>query len=231
MLTSPIVNYGCLIPSGVSGQVPTGWFRSDNVLYVRTDMSMFSDVSVNSQAFFQISQLSARGVIRGYTDGRFGPNDNVTRAEMAAFICRAMGWDLEDHGNPFTDGAGVDPNLWRNVGTLAYYGVASGYGNGTFGPNDKVSRAQTISFITRAMVKKGYWVQRADNPSLYPNVPASSGHRADISTYVFYAGDTNTGSMTTTQPTFTGWSDPAPREYFVVRLWAAINPLVANPAP
>ena len=39
---------------------------------------------------------------------------------MAALIARAVGWDLEDQGNGFSDRNGVDDNLWRNVGTLAH---------------------------------------------------------------------------------------------------------------
>ncbi|MFN8512904.1 MAG: S-layer homology domain-containing protein [Chloroflexia bacterium] len=77
-----------------------------------------------------------------------------------------MGWSAEDWGNPYTDQGGIDANLWRNVRTLAHYGVAFGYGDGTFGPNDKVTYAQTISFISRAMVVKGYWqAHRAARPS------------------------------------------------------------------
>ncbi|MFN8538615.1 MAG: S-layer homology domain-containing protein [Thermomicrobiales bacterium] len=88
---------------------------------------------------------------------------------MAALIARAMGWSAEDWGNPFTDQNGMDANLWRNVRTLAHYGVAFGYGDGTFGPNDKVTYAQTISFISRAMVVKGYWQKHTAPPDPVPH--------------------------------------------------------------
>src|SRR5689334_24481640 len=57
----------------------------------------------------------------GYGNGNFGPDDTTLRAQMAALIARAMGWDGEDHGNPFSDDGGINPSLWRNVGTLAHY--------------------------------------------------------------------------------------------------------------
>jgi hypothetical protein len=167
-----------------------------------------------------IYELTARGIIRGYGDGRFGPNDTTQRAQMAALIARAMGWEFEDHGNPFIDQNGNDPNLWRNVGTLAYYGVAYGYGGGRFAPNDNVTRAQTISFITRAMVVKGYWDWQPDNTALFPDVPASSGHRIDIATYFHYVGSV---PETTGSTQFTGWSDPSTRGWFSEVLWRALH--------
>jgi len=141
-----------------------------------------------------IFRMTALNVIRGYTNGNFGPNDTTQRAQMAAFICRGMGfdraqtWDAEDHGNLFIDRNGLVADLWRNVGTLYYYNVGRGYDGVVCGPTDFVNRTQTISFFTRAMILSGYWVQQPDNPSIYPNVPGSSGHRIDVATYAFYAG-------------------------------------------
>src|SRR5215210_8015716 len=97
-----------------------------------------------------------------------------------------MPWDAEDRGNRFPDQGTVDANLWRNVGTLAFYNVARGYPDGRYRPTSSVLYAQVISFITRAMVAQGYWVAQPDTPSLFPDVPASSGHREDMATYYTY---------------------------------------------
>src|SRR4051794_32386348 len=85
---------------------------------------------------------------------------------------------------------------WR--GLLGAKGVAKGYADaGTcapanapcYAPRDNVLFAQTISFITRAMVQQGYWTQATgDDGSVYPNIPASSGHRLDFVTYVANVG-------------------------------------------
>lgn len=168
-----------------------------------------------------IIELSSRGIIRGYGDGNFGPQDNTLRAQMAALIARAMGWDLEDHGNGFSDRDGVDAALWRNVGTLAFYGVARGYRDGTYDPTGKVLYAQSISFITRAMVAKGYWEMQEDNGGYYPNVPSESGHRQDIVTYVHYAGALP-GTSQLNGP-FPNWNQPSTREWFAEALWRALN--------
>jgi alpha-tubulin suppressor-like RCC1 family protein len=191
----------------------------------------FCDVSSNTTYGHAITQLAARGIIRGYANACFGPTDTTQRAQMAAFIARAMGWDGENHGNPFSDRNGIDETLWRNVGTLAHYGVAFGYTGSActqrntpspcFGPTDKVTQAQTISFVTRAMVKKGYWVQQPDNPSLYPNLPASSGHRADMATYMHYVEGTLPGTSNASQ--WANWAQPASRGWFSEALWNALE--------
>ena len=181
----------------------------------------FPDVPASHPYYEAITQLAARGIIRGYQDGRFGPDDTTLRAQMAALITRAMGWDAEDHGNRFPDRGAVDADLWRNVGTLAFYNVAKGYQDGKYRPTNPVLYAQVISFITRAMVAQGYWQPQPDNPGLYPNVPASSGHRQDLVTYYAYAG-----AVPGTTPTanWVGWDQPSTRGWFAQALWQAFNP-------
>jgi subtilisin family serine protease len=179
----------------------------------------FPDLTVSAMKD-AIEQLAARNIIKGYADGSFGPNDPTLRAQMAALIARAMGWDAEDHGNPFPDRGAVDDALWRNVGTLASYGVARGYSDGTYNPTAPVLRAQVVSFITRAMVAKGYWIQQPANPALYTDVPATSGHRADLATYVHYVGglpDVGAGAS------FPDWDKSSTRGWFALTLWAALR--------
>ncbi len=183
---------------------------------------VFADVPANAPVAEAIVQLAARGVIKGYgfPDNRFGPDDVTLRAQMAALIARAMGWDGEDYGTPFGDRAGTDHDLWRKVGTLAHHGVARGYANGTFNPTDPVLHAQTISFITRAMVAKGYWAPQADNAALYPNVPAESGHRGDLATFAAYAGDVPGAAATAI---WEEWDRPVTRAWFAITLWQALD--------
>jgi hypothetical protein len=150
----------------------------------------FNDVLASNPAAGAIGQLVARGIIRGYDATTFGPDDQVLRAQMAALIARAMAWDREDHGNSFPDQQGVDNTLWRNVGTLAHHGVAKGYDDGRGGtyydPTGRVVHAQTISFITRAMIAKGYWQLQPIDAALYGGIFNGTGHEADLATYLHY---------------------------------------------
>jgi hypothetical protein len=204
---------------------------------------IFPDVAPGSAAYEAITELSARGIIRGYLDGTFGPNDGVQRAQMAALIARgtpggpgtpptmltppaclvAGTWDCESWGNNFTDRNGLDANLWRNVGTLQHYAVALGYtardcadqGKALpcFGPTDPVTYAQTISFITRAMIAKGYWIAQSDASHPYTGVPAP--HAGDIATFHYYTGGI---------PAPPGnWNGAATRGWFARALWAALD--------
>jgi len=106
--------------------------------------------------------------------------------------------------------------------------VARGYGDGTFNPTGPVLRVQVISFIARSMVAAGRWTAAVDDPALYPNVPASSGHRADIATYVRHAG--RLPGTTATGGDLPDWVGPAERSWFARALWAALD-AESGPAP
>ncbi len=191
----------------------------------------FGDVLVGDQACVAIEGLAARGVIRGCDQDAspplFCPDDPTARAQMAALIARAVGWDAENHATAFPDrclapGNCIDDALWRNVGTLQFHGVAKSYPDGTYNPFDNVLYAQAISFITRAMVKKGYWTQATlDINSTYYAVPSSSGHRLDLITYLKYAGPVP-GTTSRTDP-FAEWDQVTTRAWFARALWQALK--------
>ncbi len=130
---------------------------------------------------------------------------------MAALIVRAMGWGNEDWGNAFADRGQTGDDLWRNVGTLAHYGVTRGYDGVNFGPTDEISQVQVIAFITRAMVAKGYWTPvTVDTPGLYADVTVAPGLRFDVLTYHMYAGAVpgtapNQGYAAAGAPATRGW--------------------------
>ncbi|MFN8516972.1 MAG: S-layer homology domain-containing protein [Chloroflexia bacterium] len=138
--------------------------------------------------------------------------------------CTVAGtWDCEDWGNTFTDRSGVPASLWRAAGTLQHYGVAFGYSAGDcaskgrafpcYGPTDPVSYAQTIAFIARAMIAKGYWVAQPNAPLPGGNVPGVLA--TPIRTFAFY-----TGSI----PGAPGdWNAEASRGWFAEALWAALD--------
>ena len=181
----------------------------------------FTDVPPSHPSHQAITWLAQRGIVKGYGDGRFGPEDPIVRAQVAAVIARAVGWAFQTWDNPFPDRGAVDEELWREVGALTHYGVARGFPDGTFKPTADVVKAQMISFIARAMVAKGYWQAQPDDPALYPNVPAASGHRADIATFVYYAGPLPGAPDTTAA--WGGWNQPASRAWFAQALWQALN--------
>lgn len=101
-----------------------------------------------------IEAIAAAGITRGCnppTNDHFCPDRSVTRAEMAAFIIRALG--LEDqmvgYQGTFSD---IPADEWYTpyVETLAQRGITTGYSDGTYRPGNEVSRAEMAVFIVRS---------------------------------------------------------------------------------
>jgi plastocyanin len=203
----------------------------------------FCDVTPSTLYYDAIIDLASRGIIRGFDNPNgpgkcFGPDEHTLRAQMAALIARANGWDLEDHGNSFPDQCDptgpydpnkncIDPALWLNVGTLNFHNVAHGVQDGTYNPRGNVLYVQVISFITRGMVQKGLWQQETvDDMTIYPNVTADSGHRLDLVTYVKHVGALPGAPLTTSGGAPANWADwdkEAPRNWFAQVLFLALQ--------
>ena len=116
-------------------------------------ISPFTDVAPGRWSCKYIKRFAELGITSGYGDGSFGPEDLVTRAQMAAFLIRAMD-QIPAEGycgttDPFTD---VLHDSWSCgfVKKLAELGITAGYGDGRFGPEDEVSRAQMAVFLSRS---------------------------------------------------------------------------------
>ena len=115
----------------------------------------FPDVGFDRWSCKNIKRLYELGITTGYADGRFGPDDNVTREQMAAFITRALNQVPPDGycgtTNPFPD---VAYDRWgcKNIKRLYELAITTGYGDGRFGPDDNVTRAQMAAFLSRAFL-------------------------------------------------------------------------------
>lgn len=109
-----------------------------------------------------ISKLENIGVTEGTrrSGGReFAPLDEVTRAQMASFISRALTFVDDGYGRPETVPPRTAEDYWvdhegsvhkQNIDALAWGGIVGGFADGTFGPARAVKRDQMASFITRA---------------------------------------------------------------------------------
>ena len=192
----------------------------------------FTDVDPNSTSPYAVAiyQLASRGIVHGYDDGsgRFGPLDPILRAQVAAIVARAVGWDTNQGQADFSDQGTIDASLWNSVRVLADHDVARGFGDGTFHPRQQVAQVQVISFITRAMVQSGKWVSQSDDGTRYSDVPASSGARADLITYDHYAGLIPFATSTGTGG-WVNWSAPANRQEVALVVWNAIKTTTTTP--
>jgi hypothetical protein len=111
------------------------------------DTDYFSD---DNDSVFEdaINSLAALGITKGCGDGLYCPDAVMNRAQVAAFINRALGLPAADDVG-FADVAG-SPYL-GDVNALAAAGLTSGCGEGLFCPDEIASRSQAASFVSRAM--------------------------------------------------------------------------------
>lgn len=99
-----------------------------------------------------VTNLIDRGILTGSDDGKFYPNSNLTRAEVAVIMAKAGNKTGElskiAQQNIFTDLKDYD---WAKgyINSCANAGIVSGYGDGTYGPGKNVSYAEFITFLIR----------------------------------------------------------------------------------
>ena len=94
-----------------------------------------------------INRLFARGITNGCDATHFCPDDPVTRGQMAAFISRALEYPSAPSAG-FTDTRGH--TFEDEINRLAFQGVTLGRSDGSYGPDEYVSREQMASFLARA---------------------------------------------------------------------------------
>jgi len=97
-----------------------------------------------------INDMGSRMVISGVGNDMFEPDRDITRAEFAAIIVRALGLKPGTGSNPFTD---VSDTAWycEYIKTASSFKIIEGYGAGKFGPMDKITREQAMTMIAKAM--------------------------------------------------------------------------------
>jgi aryl-phospho-beta-D-glucosidase BglC (GH1 family) len=186
---------------------------------------LFPDVPAEASFAEAVRELSSRGIVRGYADGRFGPQDPLLRAQTAVTLVRAMGLTGSPGTRNFSDQGEIDDESWAAVRILADRDVARGYPDGTFMPADELTRQQAISFISRMMVALGRW-QAERAVSLFDDV--APDHRADVATYVRYVGGIP-GVATTTK--LLDAEVVASRGWYAETLWAAVRVILEASIP
>ncbi|MBQ2284957.1 MAG: S-layer homology domain-containing protein, partial [Clostridia bacterium] len=138
-----------------------------------THAAQFSDVSSENKYYYSTTILSAFGIINGYEDGTFGPDKDVTRAEFATMLMRAMAsagiGSTDAAGTPFTDISGH----WgiSDIRTAYDLGIINGMTPTTFEPNSNVTYEQAFKMVVCALNYGGqseaiYNSMVATNPSI-----------------------------------------------------------------
>lgn len=107
----------------------------------------YTDVNAGDWFNNAISTLSSAGIVTGYNDGTFRPNQPITRGEMAKIIANFA--NLNKGTKSFTDLSGHWSKTY--VELAAGNGWIAGYPDGSFRPDQKITRAETVTMINRVL--------------------------------------------------------------------------------
>lgn len=158
--------------------------------YYWKETNKFTDVADTDWYNLAISTLANAGVLDGYTDGTFRPNETITRAELikiaSSFYDTAAGKESE-----FSDIAAH----WAEKFIEEAYklGIVEGYGDGTFHPDEPVTRAEAMKIVNRTLERAPHkdglladmikWPDNADTEKwYYADVQeATNSHEYDFS--------------------------------------------------
>ncbi|MBW3110891.1 S-layer homology domain-containing protein [Bacillus sp. MCCB 382] len=130
--------------------------------------SAFSDVKEDTYYYEAVKFLTEQGIVDGFPDNTFRPDQQVTRGQMAKFIAKALDLDTTSvKGSHFTD---IEGNRFHTyISVLSEKGIIEGFEDRTFRPNEPVKRSEAAKFLAKAYdldenfnvsfddVKKGKW--------------------------------------------------------------------------
>ena len=159
---------------GVINGYPDGTFGPDNnVTRVQFIMMLYNmcgkpDVDKSALPFSDSGKIHsvywdairwgvANDIIKGYSDGTFRADENISRAQMATFAYRLLdsiygdALDKFDTESSFTDAAQVLGDYKTPVNVMSSLGIITGYPDGSFGPNNTATRGQAATIFVRIM--------------------------------------------------------------------------------
>ena len=113
-----------------------------------TNVNSFPDIEEGMWCETAVSTMAAMGVVCGYPNGNFGPNDYITRAEFATMASRfdSMG---NDYGVSFDDI--YEHWAMKAINIVANNGWVLGYEDGTFKPDQHITRAEAMTMFNRVL--------------------------------------------------------------------------------
>ena len=195
-------------------------------MFAGISVSAFSDVDADHRHSQAIDFLAGKGVINGYEDGSFKPEDTITRAEFVKMMLEFLGFgniygdaivntnftDVDGKNMTITskdeEGNETTTNTTTNQHWAAGYiklavdkGVVNGYGDGTFGPDDPVKYEEAIKMIVCCLGREEHAKTRAEivNMPLWPDGYLSIGNDLMVGKSTDYVLGTNAGRSNVAQ--------------------------------
>ncbi|CFX39840.1 S-layer homology domain [Syntrophomonas zehnderi OL-4] len=157
-------NIAELVATGAIAGYPDGTFKPDNTI-TRAEFSsilvkafkletksgkVFND-TIGHWGKDYISTAAAHGIVSGYSDNAFGPDDSITREQMAVMIVKAAKLSDTLEGKTFADGNKVSAWAQNAVVTTHEKNIISGYPDNTFQPKKNATRAEAATVIIKSL--------------------------------------------------------------------------------
>lgn len=111
--------------------------------------SPFKDVTVDLYCAKAVAWATSNGIVAGYGDGLFGPNDSITREQMAAILYSYARYDTTQRADlsRFVDASAVSGYAKDAMSWAVAEGLISGMGNGSLAPDNSATRAQVATIL------------------------------------------------------------------------------------
>ena len=150
----------------------------------------FPDLNEGQYFYNDVLALQERGIINGYSDGTFKPNNTLTRGQAAKMIAGFLELDTENVPDPnFTDISSSN-QYYGAIAALKAAGIIDGYEDQTFRHNEPIKRNHMAKIIVNATGLQ------AKNPELLPFTDISDSYKSYIA--ALYENKVTTGKTPTT---------------------------------
>ena len=132
--------------------MPSGKVKINATFTKEAEPSPFSDVSTSAYYYEAVKWAQEKGITGGIGNGLFGPNQPCTRGQIVTFLWRAAGSPVVNYAMNMTDVA-EDAYYGEAVRWALSEGITTGIGDTVFGPDAACTRAQSVTFLFRAIGK------------------------------------------------------------------------------
>jgi hypothetical protein len=149
---------------GAIGGYPDGTFKPDNNItraeFVTILVKAFALEAKTGHVFADTSQHWAKdsistaasyGIVNGYNENTFGPDDTITREQMAVMIMKAAQLTPATAELTFVDSQSISSWAQQAMATVVQNGIISGYPDNSVRPQGKATRAEAVTVIVRAL--------------------------------------------------------------------------------
>ena len=132
--------------------MPAGKVEINAAFVKEVEISPFSDVSTSAYYYEAVKWAQEKGITGGIGNGLFGPNQPCTRAQIVTFLWRAASSPEPKAMSSFAD-VSTDAYYAKAVAWAVENGITTGTGDGKFSPDATCTRAQSVTFLFRAIGK------------------------------------------------------------------------------